>query len=101
MGIMPLERHERRGSESAAKHLAAANVISQSGHAWRRHTLEQEKVEDSELTHLQNSPLPNILTKWGPKSGLDLPGRVNSATGHIYEPKHLYSHQGVMLDKVK
>lgn len=53
---MPLERHERRGSESAAKHLAAANVISQSGHARCRRTLEPGKVEDSELAHLPNSP---------------------------------------------
>lgn len=57
--------------------------------------------EDSELAHLQNSPLPKVLVKWGPESGLDLPGRVNPATGHIYEPKHLYSHQGMMLDDVK
>ena len=66
MGIMPLGRHERRGSKSGAKHLAAANVISRSGHARRRRTLERGKVEDSELAHLQNSPLPKVLVQWGP-----------------------------------
>lgn len=63
---MPLERHERRGSKSGARDLAAANVISQSGHARRRRTVERGKVEDPELAHQQTSPLPKVLVKWGP-----------------------------------
>lgn len=59
-GIMPLGRHERRGSQISAEHLAWANVISQSGHT--RHTCTPQ------LRQAQSSPTsgsPHCPQCWG------------------------------------
>lgn len=56
---MPLGRHERRGSEIRAEHLAQANVISQSGHARHRCTpglrKARRKVENPKLPTAQGA----------------------------------------------
>lgn len=73
---MPFGRQERRGSQIRAEHLAWANVISQSGHARHMGTPRLKKVGNPELAHIQMSPLPAVLRRQSPKSGLDQQEKV-------------------------
>lgn len=53
---MPSRRHERRGSEIIAEHLAWANVISQSGyasHPGAHQKKKSQKVGNPKLAHLR------------------------------------------------
>lgn len=75
-GIMPLGRHERRGSKVRAEHLARENVISQSGHARHRSTPGQRKAQRrgrAPRSHLILD-LPHTLLKitkcWSWQAGL-------------------------------